>query len=156
MHTKLYGPLPELEKTVAFIAQAGIGIWRERRRTRRRRRRRYILKNIRALFLSFMKLENLHNLPSKALGSWSQHHPHLKHITHNKEPFSILTTCSANRERLKRKEAIYKNILLSLNIQRAYFLFPYRKRWNRSIIQLLPNTKIINSSLQKYSSIGHI
>ena len=24
--TKLYGPLPELEKTVAFIAQAGIGI----------------------------------------------------------------------------------------------------------------------------------
>ena len=39
MHTKLYGPLPELEKTVAFIAQAGIGIWRERRRTRRRRRR---------------------------------------------------------------------------------------------------------------------
>ena len=26
MHTKLYGPLPELEKTVAFIAQAGIGI----------------------------------------------------------------------------------------------------------------------------------
>ena len=38
MHTKLYGPLPELEKTVAFIAQAGIGIWRERRRTRRRRR----------------------------------------------------------------------------------------------------------------------
>ena len=25
MHTKLYGPLPELEKTVAFIAQAGIG-----------------------------------------------------------------------------------------------------------------------------------
>ena len=40
MHTKLYGPLPELEKTVAFIAQAGIGIWRERWRTRRRRRRR--------------------------------------------------------------------------------------------------------------------
>ena len=39
MHTKLYGPLPELEKTVAFIAQAGIGIWRERRRTRRRRRK---------------------------------------------------------------------------------------------------------------------
>ena len=26
MHTKLYGPLPELEKTVAFIVQAGIGI----------------------------------------------------------------------------------------------------------------------------------
>ena len=26
MHTKLYGPLPELEKMVAFIAQAGIGI----------------------------------------------------------------------------------------------------------------------------------
>ena len=26
MHTKLYGPLPELDKTVAFIAQAGIGI----------------------------------------------------------------------------------------------------------------------------------
>ena len=26
MHTKLYGPLPELEKTVAFIAQTGIGI----------------------------------------------------------------------------------------------------------------------------------
>ena len=26
MHTKLYRPLPELEKTVAFIAQAGIGI----------------------------------------------------------------------------------------------------------------------------------
>ena len=33
MHTKLYWPLPELEKTVAFI----IGIWRECRRTRRRR-----------------------------------------------------------------------------------------------------------------------
>ena len=26
MHTKLYGSLPELEKTIAFIAQAGIGI----------------------------------------------------------------------------------------------------------------------------------
>ena len=26
MHTKLYVPLPELEKTVAFIAQAEIGI----------------------------------------------------------------------------------------------------------------------------------
>ena len=26
LHTKLYGPVPELEKTVAFIAQAGIGI----------------------------------------------------------------------------------------------------------------------------------
>ena len=26
MHTKLYWPLPELEKTVAFISQAGIGI----------------------------------------------------------------------------------------------------------------------------------
>ena len=39
MHTKLYGPLPELEKTVAFIAQAGIRILRECRRTRRRRRR---------------------------------------------------------------------------------------------------------------------
>ncbi|RUS76474.1 hypothetical protein EGW08_015758 [Elysia chlorotica] len=26
MHTKLYGPLPDLEKTVAFIAQAGISI----------------------------------------------------------------------------------------------------------------------------------
>ena len=38
MHTKLYGPLPELE-TVAFIAQTGIGIRRERRRTRRKRRR---------------------------------------------------------------------------------------------------------------------
>ena len=38
MHTKLYGPLPKLEKTVAFIAKPGIGIWRERWRTRRRRR----------------------------------------------------------------------------------------------------------------------
>ena len=44
MHTKLYEPLPEQEKTVAFIVQAGIRSWRERRKTRRRRKKKIFKK----------------------------------------------------------------------------------------------------------------